>query len=71
MKRAMIAAARRVVLLADATKFQAPVFYKICEIGAVHEVITDSRVDPGRLDELRDLGVKVTAVQVPAGGAHR
>jgi DeoR family transcriptional regulator of aga operon len=71
IKRAMIAAARRVVLLADSTKFQSAAFYKICEVTAVHELITDSRADPMLLADLRDLGLKVTTVEVPGGGASK
>lgn len=70
IKRAMIAAARRVVLLADSSKFQPAAFYKICEVTAVHEVITDSAAKPEHLAELRDLGLKVTTVEVPGGPAE-
>ena len=70
IKRAMIAAARRVILLADSTKFQPAAFYKICEVTAVHEVITDSRAAPKLLADLRDLGLKVTTVEVPGGSAE-
>jgi DeoR family transcriptional regulator, aga operon transcriptional repressor len=65
MKRAMIAAARRVVLLADASKFRPAAFCRICEVGAIHELITDARADPAELERLGELGVKVTVV-----GAH-
>ncbi|MFC7397338.1 DeoR/GlpR family DNA-binding transcription regulator [Chelatococcus sp. GCM10030263] len=60
MKRAMIAAAKRIVLLADASKFRPAAFCKICEVTEVHELITDARADPRELDRLRDLGVAVT-----------
>lgn len=63
IKRAIIGAARRVVLLADSSKFQPAVFSKICDVTAVHELITDSRADPLQLATLRDLGLKVTTVQ--------
>ncbi len=62
MKRAMIAAARRVVLLADASKFRPAAFCRICDINAIHELFTDSRADPADLGRLRDLGIKVTVV---------
>ena len=62
IKRAMIAAARRVVLLADASKFQPAAFRRICGIEAVHEVITDDRADPEGVARLRDAGVSVTLV---------
>jgi DeoR family transcriptional regulator of aga operon len=60
MKRAMIAAARRVVVLADAGKFQPAAFCTICDVTAVQELITDGAADPAALAALRELGVKVT-----------
>jgi DeoR family transcriptional regulator of aga operon len=60
MKRAMIAAARRVVLLADASKFQPAAFCRICDLTAIHEVITDDRADPADVARLRDMGLAVT-----------
>jgi DeoR family transcriptional regulator, aga operon transcriptional repressor len=63
IKRAMIAAARRVVLLADASKFQPAAFCRICGVEAVHELITDDRADAAALAKLRDVGVAVTAVE--------
>ena len=62
MKRAMILAARRIVLLADASKFGAAAFCKICELTSVHELITDDRADPAEIARVRDLGVEVKVV---------
>ena len=62
MKRAMISAARRVVLLADASKFGAAAFCKICELTAVHELITDDRADPAEIARMRDIGLEVKVV---------
>lgn len=67
MKRAMIAAARRVVLLADASKFREAAFCQICELGEIDEMITDDRADPAEIERLRSLGITVTVVK--AGGA--
>ena len=64
MKRAMIGAARRVVLLADASKFQPAAFCRICDLSDIHDVITDDRADAGDLARLRDGGLNVTAVPV-------
>jgi DeoR family transcriptional regulator of aga operon len=66
MKRAMIAAARRVVLLADASKFRPAAFCRICDVTAIHELITDDRADPAEIERLRDLGLAVTLVPSPA-----
>jgi DeoR family transcriptional regulator of aga operon len=62
MKRAMITAARRIVVLADASKFGAAAFCKICELTAVHELITDDRADPAEIARVRDLGLEVKVV---------
>jgi DeoR family transcriptional regulator of aga operon len=52
-------------LLADSSKFQpAAAFCKICDVTAVHEVITDSAAPQKQLAQLRDLGLKVTIVDV-------
>jgi len=37
-------------------------FARICEVGAVGELITDRAADPGILARLADAGVKVTTV---------
>ena len=62
MKRALIAAARRVVLLADSSKFQPPAFCRICAIEQIHELITDDGADADALDDLRARGLEVTIV---------
>lgn len=62
MKRAMIAAARRVVVLADSGKFQSAAFCTICDATAVHALITDADADPGAVSALRDLGIAVMLV---------
>jgi DeoR family transcriptional regulator, aga operon transcriptional repressor len=62
MKRAMISAARRIVLLADASKFGTAAFCKICELTAIHELITDDRADPAEVARVRDLGLEVKVV---------
>jgi DeoR family transcriptional regulator of aga operon len=59
MKRAMIAAARRVILLADATKLNQTAFCRVCELPAVDLLITDGRADPAELLRLRDAGIEV------------
>ena len=59
MMRARILAARRIVLLADASKFGAAAFCKICELSAVHELITDDRADPAEIARMRALRLEV------------
>jgi DeoR family transcriptional regulator of aga operon len=67
MKRALIASARRVVLLADSSKFQPAAFCRICPITAIHELITDEGAPPDEIDELRARGIEVTIVSTSAG----
>lgn len=66
LKRQMIAAARRVIMLADGQKFRAPAFAEFCQAGQISEIITDSSAPLSALTELRDHGVKVTVVQASA-----
>jgi len=65
MKRALIAAARRIVLLADGSKFQAAAFCRVCPIEHVHELITDDAAPREALDDLQARGVAVTVVAIP------
>ena len=69
IKRAMIAAARRIVLLADASKFRAAAFCRICELTEIDEMITDDRADPAEIDRLRSLGLAVTVVAARGEGS--
>ena len=66
MKRAMMAAARHVVLLADASKFQPAAFSRISDITAVQDLITDEAAQAADVARLRDLGIAVTLVKVEA-----
>jgi DeoR family transcriptional regulator of aga operon len=66
MKRAMITAAQRVILLADATKLSHSAFCRVCEVTAVNVLITDSRADPADLNQFRDAGVEVHVVELSA-----
>jgi DeoR family transcriptional regulator of aga operon len=59
-KRLMIAAASRVVLLADSSKFRPAAFCRICEIDAVDEVVTDDGIGAESAEMVRELGVKLT-----------
>lgn len=60
LKRAMIQAARRIILLVDSTKFTAPSFSTFCDISAISEVITDDGISAEHLAQLRSFEVKVT-----------
>ena len=58
-KRAMIRAARRVVLLVDHTKFAQEHFVRFAEVGAVDVVVTDTGLGAGAARELEEAGVEV------------
>jgi DeoR family transcriptional regulator of aga operon len=68
MKQAMIAAARRVVVLADHSKFTVPNFCTICRLTEIHQIITDEGIDPAHLTNLRTLDVDVKVVRVSRSG---
>ncbi|SKA23789.1 DeoR/GlpR family DNA-binding transcription regulator [Consotaella salsifontis] len=68
VKRSMIKAARRAILLADSSKFQAPAFCTFGEVSDIDEIITDEDISPEHLSLLRSLDVNVTVVPLPAEG---
>ena len=49
-KRAMMRAARRVVLLADNSKFGPPAFFEVARAGDVDDLITDGATPPSALE---------------------
>ncbi|MEQ9811987.1 MAG: DeoR/GlpR family DNA-binding transcription regulator [Azospirillaceae bacterium] len=59
MKRAMIAASRRAMVLADDSKFQPPALFTICHIDQIDEVVTNAGADAEALSILRDAGCRV------------
>lgn len=71
MKRAMITAARRVIVLADSSKFTAPSFCTICDVADIHEIVTDDGIAPAVLAELTALNVAMRVVPVSAPAQDR
>lgn len=59
MKRALMSAARRVIVLADETKFQPPALFTICDIAEVDELITSSGASEEDIDIVRESGCTV------------
>jgi DeoR family transcriptional regulator of aga operon len=59
VKRAMIKAARRTIVLADHTKFRDPAFATICRTTDVSAVITTRKSNADALAALRDSGVEI------------
>jgi DeoR family transcriptional regulator, ulaG and ulaABCDEF operon transcriptional repressor len=58
-ERRLIERAEEIILLVDATKFDAPSGNVVCELGEVNVVITDRRIDPAMHKALEAAGVKV------------
>ena len=59
VKRSMIASARRAVVLADHTKFQADTFARFGDLADVDVVISDSALDPGIAAAVEGAGPRV------------
>jgi DeoR/GlpR family transcriptional regulator of sugar metabolism len=64
LKRAMIKAARRAILLVDNSKFAEPGFCTCCDLSLIDEVITDERASADALASLRSFEKKVTVVPI-------
>lgn len=62
MKRAMIHAARRSILLADSTKFRPPALFTICGVEDIDEIVTNSDASSDALSIIREAGGAVTTV---------
>lgn len=59
LKRAMIAQAERIVIVADHTKLDRSSVISICPLDQVDTVVTDRLASPDFLQQLRDAGIKV------------
>jgi DeoR family transcriptional regulator, aga operon transcriptional repressor len=60
--RALIDRSARVVVVADSSKLGQVAFARICDLAAVHELITDTGADPEQTRALADAGLRVTIV---------
>jgi DeoR family transcriptional regulator of aga operon len=60
--RALIARADQVTVVADSSKLGKVTFARICELGQVSELITDTGADPGEVEALQERGLAVTLV---------
>ena len=56
---ALIGAARRVVVLADSTKFRAPRLHRICDLKAVDVIVSDAGLCDHTAGMLRDTGINL------------
>lgn len=60
---AMIQVSRRVVVLADSTKFRAPGLHRFCEIERIHTIITDTGLGDDVVAAIEARGVAVHRVE--------
>jgi DeoR/GlpR family transcriptional regulator of sugar metabolism len=58
-KRAMVAAASEVILLADHSKFGREALVRVAPLSAVHRIVTSPGVAGDELAAIRDLGIEV------------
>lgn len=59
MKRALMSAARRVIVLADETKFQPPALFTICDMAEVDGLITSSGANSEAIEIVKESGCTV------------
>jgi DeoR family transcriptional regulator of aga operon len=64
LNRVMIKAARRVVVLADASKFKSPALHKICDLSQVSIVISDDTLSPQTCDAVTAQGPKIVLAKL-------
>lgn len=62
VNRAMIRASQKIVVLTDSSKFGRRGFGRICGVEVVDQVITDSGISPELVEELEEMGIKVSVV---------
>ncbi len=64
LKRAMMAASERTILLADSSRFTGRALYRIAPIDRVHSVITDEGLPHDMRDAIRSHGVDLRCVTI-------
>jgi DeoR/GlpR family transcriptional regulator of sugar metabolism len=62
LRQAMIRAGKRVVVVADHTKFNQIALAHVCDLSEIDMIITDSGLDDETADQFRDAGVNVRKV---------
>ena len=62
LNQKMLAAAQKIIVLADSSKFSKKSFAKICELNDINELITDSGISSSNKQKLEEKGIKVTVV---------
>ena len=67
LTRAMINACRRVVVLADASKFNSPTLHRICDLSKLHILVSDESLPPDIRSAVREKGVEILLAELPHG----
>jgi DeoR/GlpR family transcriptional regulator of sugar metabolism len=62
IKKSLVSASKKVVLLADYSKFESKALCLSIPLSEIDEIITDSRIPGDTVRELEDLDIKVTVV---------
>ena len=66
-KKAMIACARELIVVADHSKLGEFALYRVAPVTSITTLVTDNKADPKILDEFRSAGVEViVASEIPA-----
>ena len=60
LNRTMMKASQKTIVLADSSKFGRRGFGKICELDHIEQIITDDKISPNTLNDLREKGIEVT-----------
>ena len=60
LNRAMMNASQKTIVLADSSKFGRRGFGKICDLDNIEQIITDDKINPSILENLREKGIEVT-----------
>ena len=63
MKRRMVKAAKRTILLADSSKFGEPAFYDVCHLKDVDEIITDQNINKKQIKDIEQFGVHISVAE--------
>jgi len=66
LNRAMIRASKRVVVMADSSKFAGPALHNICGLSAVDTIISDTSLPADICSAIKGNGVELILVDVPS-----
>jgi DeoR/GlpR family transcriptional regulator of sugar metabolism len=64
IKRAMLAAAQRTILLAESSRYKSRALYRITDLSRIHLAITDNALEQDECDRVRAQGVDLVCVGV-------